>query len=221
MTKEPLYVFLDEGGNFDFSPNGTRYFTLTGVTTSDPVRFIAPLSQLRYSLLGAAMDIEYFHASEDTQRTRNQVFAVIQEHVPSLWADSVIVEKRKVPPELRGDVHFYPEILGRLLQHVFESRSFDEVSQVIVITDLIPIASKRKGIMKAIQQQLPQRLSKDLAYHVYHHCSRSHFGLQVADYINWAIYRKWDRGDLRSFKLIQPAVGSEAEIFRSDSKSWY
>ncbi len=32
----PLYLFLDEGGNFDFSPAGTRYLTLTAVTATRP-----------------------------------------------------------------------------------------------------------------------------------------------------------------------------------------
>ena len=30
------YIFLDEGGNFDFSPKGTRFFTLTSVTKARP-----------------------------------------------------------------------------------------------------------------------------------------------------------------------------------------
>ncbi len=34
--KDFLYIYLDEGGNFDFSANGTKYFTLTSVTTVRP-----------------------------------------------------------------------------------------------------------------------------------------------------------------------------------------
>ena len=33
-----LYLFLDEAGNLDFSPNGTRYFMLGSVTKERPFR---------------------------------------------------------------------------------------------------------------------------------------------------------------------------------------
>jgi len=38
-----LYIFLDESGNFDFSPKGTKYFVLSAVSTLDPVASHAPL----------------------------------------------------------------------------------------------------------------------------------------------------------------------------------
>ncbi len=31
-----LYIFIDESGNFDFSPNGTQYFVLTSMCTLTP-----------------------------------------------------------------------------------------------------------------------------------------------------------------------------------------
>jgi len=32
MKDNTLYMFIDEGGNFDFSPKGTKYFTLLFLT---------------------------------------------------------------------------------------------------------------------------------------------------------------------------------------------
>ncbi|MBU1323192.1 DUF3800 domain-containing protein [Patescibacteria group bacterium] len=29
MTNKCLFIFIDESGNFDFSPTGTKYFVLT------------------------------------------------------------------------------------------------------------------------------------------------------------------------------------------------
>ena len=31
-SKRVLYIFLDEGGNLDFSTNGTEYFVLTALS---------------------------------------------------------------------------------------------------------------------------------------------------------------------------------------------
>jgi hypothetical protein len=36
---EFIYLFLDEGGNFDFNAAGTKYFSLTCVTMKRPFGF--------------------------------------------------------------------------------------------------------------------------------------------------------------------------------------
>jgi len=41
------YLFLDEGGNFDFSSTGTRYFILTSVATQRPFPAHASLDDFK------------------------------------------------------------------------------------------------------------------------------------------------------------------------------
>ena len=36
MTGHFLYVFLDEGGNFDFTASGAPYFLFSGITSGYP-----------------------------------------------------------------------------------------------------------------------------------------------------------------------------------------
>ena len=73
-SSQVAYLFLDEGGNFDFSDKGTRYFTMTSVLKFRPFQTFSKLTSLRYDLIETGLDIEYFHASEDRQAVRNQVF---------------------------------------------------------------------------------------------------------------------------------------------------
>jgi hypothetical protein len=72
------YILLDEGGNFDFSPKGTRFFTLTSVTKVRPFQIAPVLDHLKYDLIETGLDLEYFHASEDRQPVRDQVFTAIR-----------------------------------------------------------------------------------------------------------------------------------------------
>lgn len=37
LIEKTLYLFIDESGNFDFSPKGTKYFVLTALATFDPL----------------------------------------------------------------------------------------------------------------------------------------------------------------------------------------
>ena len=218
---KPLYIFVDEGGNLDFSPSGTKYFTLTGLTIPRQFPFDPHLSELRFDLLEQGLELECFHAAEDRQATRNRVFSVICHCLNSLRADSVIVEKRKTGPSFRADAVFYPRMMGHLLQYVLNGAKGRKVSEVIVITDRLPVAKKRNAIEKAVKTTLAAMLPAHLPYRVIHHDSKSCSGLQVADYLNWAIYRKWDSGDLRSYTPIQPAIHSEFDIFRRGTTIWY
>jgi hypothetical protein len=74
---------------------------------------------------------------------------------------------------------------------------------------------------KAVKETLTEMLPDQMKYRVLHHASKSSFGLQVADYCNWAIFRKWERGDTRSYDLIRSRVKSEFEIFRTGTRKYY
>ncbi len=221
MAPRYRYVFLDEGGNLDFSPSGTKYFTLTTVTTSRPFALYGPLSALRYDLIELGLDIEYFHAAEDRQAVRDKVFAEIQKHLADLRIDSLIVEKSKTGPALQAMDQFYPRMLGYLLRHLFGGDAVKNYDEVVVMTDSLPFTSKRRVVEKAVKTELGRMLPSHIRYRLLHHSSKACLYLQVADYCNWAIYRKWEGGDRRSLDLISPAVKSQYDIFQTGTIRYY
>src|SRR5665213_1069941 len=109
-----LYIFLDEAGNLDFSRKGTKYFVLGGITKERPFHAYKELTELKYDLVERSMNLEYFHAAEDNQATRNQVFDIIERNLADVAADAIIVEKQKVDLPLRAEEQFYPKVLGTL-----------------------------------------------------------------------------------------------------------
>lgn len=216
-----LYIYLDEAGNFDFSQTGTRWFMLGSIALERPFGFTNPLEELRLDLLERGLEIERFHASDDAQNTRNSVFQIIQAHLGGLRIDSTIVEKRKTGPALRAEEHFYPKMLGYHLRHVLEQIGFAKYQRIVIVTDTLPMQRKRRAIEKAVKLTLAAMLPAGANFSVLHHDSRSALGLQVTDYCTWAIYRKWDRADTRSYDLIQPAIRSEFDIFRTGIRFYY
>ena len=216
-----LYIYLDESGNFDFSDKGTRFFMLGSVTLERPFGFMTPLDELRLDLLEHGVEIERFHASDDAQSTRDAVFRIIQAHLGGLRIDSTIVEKRKTGPALRAEEHFYPKMLGYHLRHVLEQAGFAKYHRIVIVTDTLPMQRKRRAIEKAVKLTLAAMLPTGANFTVLHHDSRATLALQVADYCTWAIYRKWDRADTRSYELIQASVLSEFDIFRTGTHFYY
>ena len=213
-----VYLFFDESGNLDFSPNGTKYYLFGTLATRDPVALTHPLSELRYLLLDDGLELEYFHATEDRQVVRNRVFEVIKT-VGGFEFDSVIIEKRKAHPTLHDEVRFYPQFANYLLRHVF-SRFNDPSERIIIVTDTLPIKRKREAVEKAFKTFIKQNLA-ERPFSILHHRASGHPCLQAADYCMWAIYKKWTTGDLRSYETIRPFVKSEFDIFKNGQEFFY
>ena len=221
MSPQYLYVFLDEAGDFNFSVTGTRFFTLTTITKNRPFSWDTPVISLKYDLIEVGLDIEYFHAAEDRQAVRDRVFSIIADNLIDLRIDSLIVEKPKTGPSLQVLEKFYPRMIGYLLRYVLDPKNLKDFAEVIVITDSIPVSRKREAVEKAVKQALSKMLPSGTGYRILHHASKSCVGLQIADYCNWAIFRKWERQDLRSYELIRSGISSEFDIFRSGMRYCY
>jgi hypothetical protein len=216
-----LYIFLDEGGNFDFSEKGTKYFTLTALSAVRPFSWETDLLRTKYDLIEDGVSIEAFHATEDKQPTRNRVFAAIAQYLANIRLDTLIIEKRKTRPPLQVEELFYPRMLAYLLRYIFKNIAAQAYQSVIVITDTIPIHKKREAIEKAVKETLNHMLPTDISYQILHHASKSSMTLQAVDYCNWAIYRKWANDDTRSYDIISSSIKSEYDIFQKGTTLFY
>lgn len=221
MPDRFLYIFLDEAGNLDFSKTGTRFFLLGAVTKERPFNAYKELTELKYDLAEIGTELEYFHASENAQPVRNRVFDVICRNLAGVRIDALIVEKRKTEPTLQKEEAFYPRMVGYLLKYILGQHDLGLFKEVLVFTDAIPIRKKRDTIEKIIKTTLASQLPASARYRLIHHESKSNLDLQIADYCTWAMYRKWNGGDLRSYDHIKAAVTSEFDIFKSGTVHYY
>lgn len=221
MVERFLYIFLDEAGNLDFSKTGTKYFLLGALTKERPFHAYKELTELKYDLAELGLDLEYFHASENAQPVRDRVFDVIRRNLNGVRIDALVAEKRKTEPGLQKEEAFYPRMIGYLLKYILGQHDLSAFKEVLVFTDAIPIRKKRGTIEKIIKTTLANLLPPSALYRVIHHESKSNLDLQIADYCTWALYRKWNGGDARSFRHIESAVTSEFDIFKTGKVEYY
>lgn len=216
-----LYLFLDESGNLDFSPNGTKYFFLSCIVKERPFNAYKELNELKYDLVESGLNLEYFHAAEDRQPVRDKVFDVIGRNLDGISVEAIIVEKKKVDPNHRKDDRFYPDMLGRLVWDILGRRDLSLYGEIVLLTDRIPTSRKRESIEKAVGLSLSKTLPESVRYRVLHHDSKSNFDLQIAYYCCWAIHKKWHNNDLRSYNLIRSAIGVELLVFEGEEHEYY
>jgi len=224
-----LFIFIDESGNFDFSPKGTKYFILSAVSTLNPLGK-EKLEEIKYDLMKNGTNLEYFHAAEDRQAVRNQVYSFI-ENLKDIEIDSVIAQKNKTNPSLyistkkkkpkKGE-KLYTIALQALLQYIFHRYSNSvKVDQVVIVLSSIFDVNKRELIKKTIKIYLKQIFSNP--FYLYFHQNRSDKNTQIADYCCWAIHKKWTDGEIRPYNAVNKGnkIKSEFDIFKTGKAIYY
>jgi len=204
-----------------FSSKGTKYFTLTSLSKIRPFIAFEPMVNLKYDLWEQGIDFEYFHATEDNIKTRYEVFEIISKNLSKFVVDSVIIEKCKTNPSLQDPHKFYQKSFEFLLDYILD-RFKGKFSSIIIITDSIPVKKKRNEIKKALKSYLGKWSNKEkIPYRIYHYSSKSDLNLQIVDYFNWAIFRKWERDDVENFDLIKDSIYSEFNVFKIGTNRYY
>ncbi len=218
MTRQ--YVFADESGNFDFSRNAgaSRYFILTTVITLDCAvgeRLQTLRRELAWEGLGLATD---FHASTDAQAIRDRVFAVIAGF--DFRVDVTVLEKAKASPAIRPtDERFYQHAWYYHMKHLAPRVAMAHDELLVVGASLG--TRKRRQVFHAAVEDVVRQTSPTVAYRVASWEAVSDPCLQVADYCSWAVQRKWESGDSRSYLLIASKITSEYDLFATGTTLHY
>lgn len=211
-VSDSVYIFLDESGDLGLASGGSRFFALTGIVMERPFALYQELDVLRYNLLEEGLDIEYFHCVNNVKRVRSQVFNLLTTQLSGITVHSVVVEKAKADQLLPERSRLYSVMVGALLRLTLNHPDIQNADRVVVITDKLPIQQQRRAAERAIKTAFSDLLPGDPPYQLLHHYSRAHYGLQIADYCCWAIFRKYESGDTSAYEMIRPAIMSEVDV---------
>lgn len=216
-----LHAFLDEAGDLNFSARGTKYYVFTAAWTADPLPVARDLGRLRFDLLKQGHDLSRFHAAKDRQVHRNAVVDVLLKH-PNWFFAALIVEKSKVNPALREPHVFYPKFASMVFSFVFRNRRWTAgASRVLAFTDRIPVNKHREAIAAAFKRSCRRDL-RQTPFNLYHHPGESNYWLQVADYCCWAVQRKWEQRDPRTYdRLWWRLATQELDVLQRGNTHYY
>jgi hypothetical protein len=214
------FIFADEAGCFTFNrePNVSRYFLLCTVTMEN-CTVANTLLDLRRELAWEGQELgDYFHATTDKQKIRDRVFEAILSHAFTVQA--TIMEKSKAQPKTRetkslfykyGYFYHFKHSIARLLSHS---------SKALVTTASLGTKKERKAFEDAVSSVMRQTQREDRWRADFMPC-QSDPCLQVADYCAWAIQRKWERADRRSYDLISDRITYEYDLWQHGNTHHY
>ncbi|MEZ4533029.1 MAG: DUF3800 domain-containing protein [Thermomicrobiales bacterium] len=205
------YLFLDESGDLVFAPKGTRFFTVTSIAI-EACEVGSDLLELRRTLAREEVDLfDQFHATEDAQSVRDRVFEAIGNHRFRL--DVTILEKSRTDAHLVID----PDRLYRLaiyshLRHAIPA-VFQPGDDGLVVCAALGTKRQMAAHLHHLRYVVREVTPPDLKVGSALWRAAAEPCLQVADYCCWAIHRKWERNDTRSYDLISDRIESEFLLF--------
>ncbi len=216
-----VYVFIDESGNYDFSCKGTDFMVFAALSSLNPVAGVIEAEQLRHRINAEPEEfnckgIERFHATEDKQAVRNAFFEILADHFDFV-ADVVFCNKEDVPASEQSERGLMTMMLPSLVKLITCNPAYKDAAKFIIYTDRLPVRRKRKALEGALKKELRSELGHEIDFLIYHVDSKCQFYLQAADYVCWAVFRKLESNDQRSYKRICKKIRSINDHFGSRS----
>lgn len=221
MTTSRRHVFADEAGNFDFrrAQNVSNYFIICTVTMEDCARPAALLTELKRQLAWEQLPLsDYFHCTTDAQAVRDRVFAAISEC--DFQVQATIMEKAKANPSTRDTpARFYRHGWLYHLRHGL--REFIESADELHIT-AASVGTKKGQVAftDAVRDVVKETVGETPARTSFWQCATDPC-LQLADYCTWAVQRKWELKDTRSYDLIADRLTYEYDLFQRGKTLYY
>ena len=131
-----------------------------------------------------------------------------------------MLQKNKAEPSLRYDpATFYNHACFYHIKYV-APKVAAATDELLVVAATIDNKWKSRNFRQAIQEAV-EATSRSGIIQVGMWPAGTDPCLQVADYCSWAIQRKWERGDTRSYDAIKGKIRSEYDFFAGGSVIYY
>lgn len=226
------YIFLDESGKPEvYSSKGvnlveagtaTKFLVLSAVRATDQLELQQKVTDFRASLLrepeltkifSSAYTLDAFHAHHDYPEAKKRFYEFI--NTLDIKIDVLVVEKLKCFSSLQRDAgKMYGVMAGQLLKNLTHQSDDTEI-----------IFSRKDSKLKLRQQleaevdrmrveylQEHPNLNAKLTLSYFHNPHYSHGGLQIADYVSYAVFQVFERNDKGWYKIIRDKIGKIHDI---------
>lgn len=218
------YLFSDESGDLQFRGHQqeTRYFAVGTLFVDEAqLRTLrSVLSEVRDELAWKNHGLDStFHATTDAQAVRDAVFLALAGL--DFRVDVTLLEKRKAQPKIRTTSPQFFRYAWYYHLKYLAPQLLAPSDQLLVVAAELGTKKERAAFRGAISEVMNQcvsfRVKRTLAFWR----DESDFALQAVDYCLWAVTRRYERGDARSYDLIRDKIGTEFDLFKRGTTHYY
>jgi hypothetical protein len=215
-----LYVFADEAGCFEFSKkqNVSKYFILCTISMAS-CDLSHSLLDLRRRLIWEQHPVgDYFHATTDKQAVRDAVYDVLMGHDFKIHA--TIMEKSKAQPQVRASrPTFYQYGWYYHFRHV-APKVIPNDMELLTTAATLGTSKERASFSSAVESVMGQ-VGGGRLWKTNFSPAAADPCVQAADYCAWALQRKYERNDCRSYDIIKDRIIHEYDLWSHGKTHYY
>lgn len=206
------YIFLDESGDLGFKKTSSRWFLFTIALTFEPRSLERVTKSIWRSLKKKHKRIGELHASHEKDITRERMLRYINE-IKDLKILCTILNKEKVYVDLQNQKNYLYNYTANILLDRLHTK------ELLSINEPIHLYIDRKDTKKYLRENFINYLSnsmkkrRDSHFDIKLHSSHENKSLQAVDFISWAIFRKYEKGDYKFYDIIKNKVVDEKLLF--------
>jgi len=238
MGNMKSYIFLDESGKPEvFSHKGinlvqtgtaSKYLVVAAVRTTDHLALQQAVTECRLKILkneklsdsfSPAYSLNAFHAQTDYPAVRKLFLDWIRNCRLELKISLIVAEKLKAYARLQRDpARLYATVAGQLLKRFLHTA--DNIEVIFSRRDASLRARERLNLVVdtlRIAYLKNHKMEPKTAVRYYHNPHYTHGGLQIADYVAYAVFQVFERGNQEWYEIIKGRIGYIQDIFNKKS----
>ncbi|GAB3551878.1 hypothetical protein J2S53_003908 [Actinopolyspora lacussalsi] len=200
-----VYMYADETGNLDYEQHqgASRYFGIATAVIRDHGEVLNEGLKLRTELHAKGMPLKNgaFHACDDSHPTRKEVFALIADQG---WRfDTTMLDKTQAYESVRqaGDVRLY-KMAWYLHFKCIAPYVAAEGDRLFVIAATLGTKARKRAFQDSLHDVCQVQGPRGRDVHLCHWPAQSSWGLQVADYVAWAVQRRLEKNETRYWEMV-------------------
>ena len=190
-----IHIYVDESG--DLGMRGSKYFVIAALKTKDPKSLERIIKRVRQRKLKKPLKkAPEIKANKSPPHIRKYILEKISKQEVKI--NAIVVEKSMILPRLyEVKNRLYNYLAGILL------KEFNKDNEMIIIIDKKDTnALIRKDFDEYIARKL-EIINNKRNIKIFHKESQTCKGLQVVDFVAWAIFRKYEKDDEEYFEIIK------------------
>lgn len=207
-----IYAFLDESGDLGFSGNSSRWFIITIALTSNHRRIEKCVKKVHKGLRRKHKKITELHAYRTDAINKKRMLNFLSD-LNDLQIFCIVLNKEKVYVDLRQQKNYlYNYTANILLDRLNKKMPFKNNEKVLIFIDQ---RDTNKFLRKNFEDYLKNNLIKrgNGNFEIKIKPSHTEKCLQAVDFVSWAIFRKYERGDCEYYDIIKNKITDENSLF--------
>jgi len=207
-----VFIFLDESGDLGFKKRSSKWFIFTIAIISNSRSLERVVKKIWRPLKKRHKRLGELHAYHADNITRKRMLKQISE-ISDLKVICIILNKEKVYVDLRNQKNYlYNYTANILLERLHKSDALGPDESIHLFVD-------RKDTKKRLRENFINYLTKSMKerhnglFKIELHSSHENKSLQAVDFISWAVFRKYEKGDYEFYEIIKNKIMEEKLLF--------